>query len=426
MMDVVVIGAGSGGLVVAIGAAMAGKQVCLIDRGTWGGDCTNYGCIPSKTLIAAAHQGLTGADALRRVRETVSRVRAHEEPAALEEKGVQAIEGAARFVDDHTVEVNGQRVRGKKIVIATGSRPRIPVSVTGTEYLTNETIFDLEEVPERLAVLGGGPIGCELAMAFAQLGTQVRLIQSREQLLPKEEPEASGLIAQRMSALGVEIRFDETTVEHLHPNEQLLVASGRLPNVEGLGLEQTGVRYGKRGIPVDGYARTNRKHILAVGDVTVDARFTHVAEHRARGVLFNLVLPGPLNKRIDFKQVIPRCTFTDPEVASTGMLEEEAVARYGARKVRTYTLPLEKVDRAICEDRTDGFVKVVTKRWSSRILGATIVAPRAGEMLTELTLAMRHKISLRKLAGLIHPYPTYSLAIRQTADLWLREMISRA
>lgn len=423
-MDVIVIGAGSGGLVVAIGAVKAGKKVCLIDRGTWGGDCTNFGCIPSKTLIAAAHQGLDGAAAMARVRSTVGRVRAREEPGALQEIGLEVIEGDARFVDSRTVEVNGKQVRGKKIVIATGSRPRIPAGVDG-DYLTNETIFDLETIPEKLAVLGGGPIGCELAMAFAQLGSEVRLVQSHDRLLPREEPEASGLIAQRMGELGVEARLGTSHID-LRPGEQLLVASGRLPNVEEIGLEVAGVQFTARGIPVDRFGRTNQKHIFAVGDVTPDAPFTHIAENRARSILSCLILPPLLRRPIDFKQAIPRCTFTDPEVASVGLLEDEAVARFGSRKIKVYTLALSNVDRAICEDRADGFVKIVAKGVRGKILGATVVAPRAGEMISELTLAMRHRIPLRKLATLIHPYPTYSLAIRQTADLWLQELLHRA
>ncbi len=423
-MDIIVIGAGSGGLVVAIGAVKRGKNVCLIDRGTWGGDCTNFGCIPSKTLIAAAHQGLDGTAAMGRVRATVGRIRAHEEPGALRKIGLEVIEGEARLIDAHTVEVNGKRVHGKKIVIATGSRPRIPSTVSG-DYLTNETIFDLKAIPEKLAVLGGGPIGCELAMAFAQLGSEVRLVQSHERLLPREEPEASGLIAQKMGEIGIKVRFGSSHIDP-RPSEQVLVASGRLPNIENLGLEKAGVQVTSRGIPVDRFGRTNIKHIFAVGDVTLDAPFTHVAENRARSVLSCLILPPLLRRPIDLKQAIPRCTFTDPEVASVGLLEEEAVARYGGHKIKVYILALSSVDRAICEDRADGFVKIVAKGVRGQIVGATVVAPHAGEMISELALAMHHKIPLRKLATLIHPYPTYSLAIRQTADLWLMELLNHA
>lgn len=450
----VVIGAGAAGLVVAIGAVKAGKKVLLIEKGPYGGDCTNFGCIPSKSLIASAHvahllknakkfgidfSSLTfkANDSLTRVRRIVEEVRSHEDSLALAKVGVETITGSVQFETAHTLRVNGEEIFAKCIVIATGSSPFIP-SIKGlqdTPFLTNESIFELEEIPESMAVIGGGPIGSELSQAFQRLGSRVSLIHAHEKLLNKEEPCACTLIAKQFETEGIslylgcgveEVRYHHDRFQITLDKGQkietqaLLVSTGRRPNVSSLNLEAAGVKYSDKGIPTDMYGRTNQRHIWAVGDVIGAPFFTHWAENQARSVLTSLLLPFPFKKKIDHKQFIPRVTYSDPEVASVGLLEEEAAKKY---TIASYHIPFSSVDRAITTGRTEGFVKIITKKWSSQILGCTIVGPRAGEMLGQITTAMHAKIPLRKLAGLIHPYPTYSQAIRKAADLWFTQTI---
>ena len=442
--SIIVIGAGSGGLVIAIGAAKAGKRVLLIERGEFGGDCTNYGCIPSKTLIAAARKHLDSAGALSHAREIVERVRSHEEPAALKQLGVTTLRGEAHFKSDHVLEVVDKEgkshiVKGKKIVIATGSSPNVPPidGLKGTPYLTNETIFSLKEAPKTLAILGGGPIGCELAQTFARLGSKVHLIHRHDALLAKEEPKAQELIAKEFHKEGIELHFNTTISAVTHQNGQfnltlsqeklqsdaLLIAIGRRPNISALHLDAAHVEHTHTKIPTDRFGRTNQKHIFAIGDVRGGPFFTHLAESQARSVLTSLLLPFSFLKKLSM-QAIPRVTFTDPEVASCGLTIKEAEKLYPSASLKTYTLEFSDLDRAICEGREEGFISIVTKKWSSKILGVTIAGPRAGEMLGQVTLAMLHGIPLRKLSRLIVPYPTYNLAIRKVADMWLTSILN--
>ena len=342
--------------------------------------------------------------------------------------------GVARFTSPRTLQVGEKEVQGEHFVIATGSSPRIPVieGLKGTPYLTNETIFHLETIPKRLCIIGGGPIGCELAQAFSRLGSEVYLIHRHDHLLKKEEPEASDIIARQFKNEGIRlylahtptrIRYREIFTIDTDKNtevkaEALLVAVGRVPNIASLHLEAAGIKYSDRGIEVDRYARTTQKHIWAVGDVTGEPQFTHAAENQARTVLTSLLLP------LKFKiggQAVPRSTYTSPEVASFGLLEKEALDLYGQENIAVYKVPMTQNDRAITTGHTDGLVKIITKKLSSRILGGTIIGPRAGEMLPELFLAAKEKIPLRRLARLIHPYPTYTLAIRRAGDLWLTQ-----
>ncbi|MGE5196862.1 MAG: dihydrolipoyl dehydrogenase family protein [Anaerolineae bacterium] len=466
-MPIAVIGAGAGGLVIANGAAKAGKKVLLIENGRYGGDCTNFGCIPSKSLIASAHAAyalkeayelglkisespLDASRCLERVREIIKEIRSEEDPAALQKNGVETLTGFASFQDPHTLIVKSPdgkttQIEASHIVIATGSTPFIP-DVEGlkkTPFLTNETIFDLKAIPKRLIILGGGPIGSELAQAFLRLGSQVSLVHKHEELLNKEEKLAQTVLANQCAKEGMQL-FLGFQVESVHYEQDeftvvltkngstqkkiiradaLLVATGRRPTLQGLGLENAEVNYDEKGIHVDAYGRTNQKHIFAVGDVTGGPLFTHAAENQARSILVSLLLPSFLKKRLDRKQSVPRVTYTDPEIASVGLSEEAAKKIYKPSSLAIYVVPFTVVDRAITAGRTEGFVKVVTKKWSSRILGATIVAPRAGEMLMQLSTAMHAGIPLRKLANLIHPFPTYSLSIRKAADLWLTQTI---
>jgi pyruvate/2-oxoglutarate dehydrogenase complex dihydrolipoamide dehydrogenase (E3) component len=354
--------------------------------------------------------------------------------------GVETITGKASFLTSHCISVNNDNREvlfyGKSIVIATGSSPKIPAiaGLNETPFLTNETVFDLENIPESLCVLGGGPIGSELAQAFARLGSKVSIVQHSSQLLKKEEKEAGDVIRQCFEKEGIELFFGAYPSEIFYSENRytialprkkihsshLLVAAGRSPNVEGLGLENARVRFSKGGISVDSYGRTNQKHIWAIGDVMGQEMYTHFAENRARSVFLSLILP--IAFKLDQKQAVPRVTYTDPEVASFGMHEKEAIEAYGVQHVKALLVPFSQNDRAVTAGREEGFVKVVTEKKSSKILGATIVGPRAGEMLPELSLAAYCGIPLKKVGKLIHPYPTYNLAIRKAADLWMKEV----
>lgn len=462
---IIVIGAGAGGLVIANGAAKAGKKVMLIEKGNWGGDCTNFGCIPSKSLIAAADAahairsakdlgidaqvGQILADAsLERVRSIVAEVRSHEDLDTLKQNGVDAVEGTASFIDPHTLLITdatgqSQQVYGKQIVIATGSSAFIPPvkGLKESPYLTNETIFSLKKIPKRLAVLGGGPIGSELAQAMQRLGSSVSLI-AKDLPLMKEDPEVQTVMMECFRKEGIDVYTDCLPEEVRYSNgeftlviqekltgkkvefhaDALLVSVGRRPHISSLDLPKAGIAFSEKGIPIDRFCRTNQPHIWAIGDVTGGPLFTHYAENQARTVLTSLLLPFGLKKRLS-SQPVPRVTFTDPEVASIGLSEKEALKLYQADKIAIYTVPYSAVDRAMTANRTEGFVKIITKKWSSKILGSTIVGPHAGEMLMQISLAMHAGIPLRKLASIINPYPTYSLAIRKASDMWLTQTI---
>ena len=464
----VVIGAGSGGLVVAIGLARAKKKVILIEKGLFGGDCTNYGCIPSKTLIKssqvahflktaemygieAGNTNFNANNAMKNVQQTVEKVRAKENAESLKSQGVETICGHAKFLDPHTLEVQTQdqkqQIKADKIILACGSVPLIP-DVEGlkeSNYLTNETIFELKTIPKSLVVLGGGPIGCELAQSFARLGSKVTILHKHDRLFEKGSSKVSPLIQTTFENEGITIELnaelkrvetkanaklctftnsktnEEKTIEYEH----LLISVGRAPQVNGLDLEKAGVRYSEKGIFVDEYGRTNMSHILACGDVIGKPFFTHLAENRARGILFNLLLPFGIKRKLQILQPTPRVTFTDPEVASIGLSPEKAIQVFGEKKIATYFVPMSEVDRAICEKREEGFIEITTRRFSSQIIGATIVGPRSGEMLMQITTAMQNKIPLRKFSDLIHPYPIYNQGIRKAADQWLTKTILR-
>lgn len=463
----IVIGAGAGGLVIAKGLGQAGKKVLLVEKGPYGGNCANFGCIPSTSLIASANiahelwsSSLFGIDmrmenfnanrVFSRVRDIVQQVRDRYSPEVLQSQGVETCSGTCVFIDPHTVEVELQdgtkrKHAAKYIVIATGSYPYIPEmkGLGDVPYLTTYNVFDLKEIPTSLAIIGGGQIGCELAQAFRRLGSRVVLIEQKEYLLGTEEPEAYKAIQSSLVKEGVEIYLGHQVVHMQHNSgkiffnlrrktdekeyevsaEQLLLTTGRRPNIDHLGLAFAGVAYTSDGIAIDEYGRTTQPHIFAVGDVTGHSFYTHAAESQARTILANLLWPWPMQFKMDTLQPIPRVIYTDPEIASIGLTEEEAIEKYGARNIAIYVVPLSEADRAICESRTEGFVKFVTKRFSSKILGATIVAPIAADMLLEISCAMRYKVPLRKLSSLIHPFPTYSQIIRKAADAWLSETL---
>lgn len=464
---IVVLGAGAAGLVVAIGAAKAGKNVLLIEKGSYGGDCTNFGCVPSKALIASAnaahtvHSGkkygiefqnnIFNADAaLQRTRNIVASFVSHEDPKALKALGVNTITGTASFISPKDIlvidEVGKEKtISGDNVIIATGSHPFIPdiQGLDSVPFLTNESIFNLESIPESLVIIGAGAIGCELGQAFHRLGAKVTLVEYLDSLIFKEEPEAQEILETSFNNEGIQTFLsheavkaekvgNEVALTLRNRNDQkeqkvqtshLLVAVGRRPNLKSLHLEKANIQHSPQGISVDSYGRTSQKNIWAAGDVTGESLFTHMAENRARTILTNILLPWPLRIKLDLKQAVPRVTFTDPEVASIGLTEKEAKDSHKEKSLATYIVPFTELDRAITSNRTEGVVKIITKKWSSQILGATIVSPRAGEMIGEISVAMQASIPLRKLASVIHPYPSYSLAIRKAADQWLSKTI---
>jgi pyruvate/2-oxoglutarate dehydrogenase complex dihydrolipoamide dehydrogenase (E3) component len=455
--NLVVIGGGTAGLVTAIGAAGLGARVALVEKHLLGGDCLNYGCVPSKALLRAARAraDVGGARELgvnvppgtavdfAAVMERVRRIRAdispHDSAVRLRGLGVDVFLGSARFSGDH-VEVDGHRLRYKKAVIATGARAQAPAipGLAEAGYLTNESVFSLTARPRRLAVIGAGPIGCELAQAFARLGSEVVLIQTAGQILNREDPDAARMIHAALVGDGVRIvtgasvaevrgRADAArtlTVRHDGASEEvvadaILVGVGRAPNVEGLGLEAAGVAFDESGVTVDDRLRTTNRRIYAAGDVCSPYKFTHMADAMARIVIQNALFFGRAKMST---LTIPWCTYTDPEIAHVGLYEEEAQRR-GIR-VRTFVQELRDVDRAQLDGETEGVVKIHVREGSHRILGATIVARHAGEMISELTLAMVGGLGMKALARTIHPYPTQAEAIRKAADAWSRTRLT--
>ncbi|MDJ0853506.1 MAG: mercuric reductase [Myxococcota bacterium] len=456
--NLVVLGAGSAGLITAAVAAGVGAKVALIERHYLGGDCLNVGCVPSKGVIRASRMvaearraskelGLELAPGarpdfgaamarMRRIRAAIS-----DEDAATryrDELGVEVFIGEARFTSQDTVEVGGRTLRFKKAVIATGARAAdLPIEgLAAAGALTNETVFNLTELPPRLGVIGAGPIGCELAQAFRRLGSDVTVLHADDHVLPREDADAARIIEGRFLEEGirlvpnariekVETRGAEKIVRFQRPDgrgdelavDEILVAVGRTPNVEDMGLETVGVDHDpRRGVVVDDRLRTTNPRIFAAGDVCMDWKFTHAADAAAKIVVQNALFPGPKAKLSSL--VMPWCTYTDPEVAHVGLYEHEARER--GIPIDSYHVPLEQVNRAVADGEAEGFVKVHTKKGSDQILGATIVASHAGEMISEVTLAMVGKLGLGKVLQVIHPYPTQAEGIKRAAGLWRR------
>ncbi len=455
--NLVVIGAGTAGLVSAAGAAGLGAKVALIERHLMGGDCLNYGCVPSKALIRSARAAAEVAQAeafgvkvsaetpvdfgavMTRMRRLRAAISPHDAAERLRALGVDVYLGPARFVGPASVEAAGQRLEFARAVIATGARaadPEIP-GLAAADFLTNETVFSLTELPARLLVIGGGPIGCELAQAFRRFGSAVALVSRGPRLLPRDDPDAADLIRQRFEREGIRLYLGAKVLraEPSGPVKRLvceqggksfvlegdavLVGVGRRPNVEGLGLEAAGVVYDAKGVKVDDYLRTSNRRIYAAGDICSPFQFTHAADAMARFVIQNALFFG--RKRAG-SLVIPWCTYTDPEVAHVGLTEADA--RRQGIAVDTFTAPLADNDRAVLDGETDGFARVHVRHGTGRIVGATVVAAHAGEMLGELTLAMTRGISLSALAGTIHCYPTQAEAIKRLGDLYQRARLT--
>jgi len=447
--DLAVIGGGAGGLAAARAGGRHGLRTVLVSDGALGGDCTFTGCVPSKTLIEAAAEGLPFPEAAARMRAVVSQVAATEDAGVLRREGVEVVEGWARFSGPRALSVDGQSIRAKVVVVATGSRPAVP-PITGLDavpFLTNETVFDLVELPASIAILGGGAIGCELAQAFRRFGSDVQVVEGEDRLLPREEPEASAVLAGVFAAEGIGVhlgasvarveqavsgggirleRSDGSSIDA----ETLLVAVGRRPATAGLDAEAGGIELDERGfIGTDRFLATSATGVYAVGDVTGRLLFTHAADEMGRLAVRNASARlGRLGRQAFDTSSIPWVTFCDPEIARVGLTEAQAAETGG----KVAFVPMSEVDRAIAAGRTEGFVKLIAGprpllrgTGGGRLLGATIVAPRAGEMVHEVALAIRTAMFTGRLAQTVHAYPTWSTSLRQAAAQFFMETNGR-
>jgi pyruvate/2-oxoglutarate dehydrogenase complex dihydrolipoamide dehydrogenase (E3) component len=464
--NLVVIGAGTAGLVTAAGAAGLGAKVALVERHLMGGDCLNVGCVPSKGIIAAAraaHAARSGGadfginvdpdgveidfpavmERMRRLRAGISK---HDSAQRFSDLGIDVFIGQATFLDSQTVAVGDQRLTYKKAVICSGARadaPPIP-GLNEIDYLTNETLFNLTELPKRLGIIGAGPIGCEMAQAFARLGSEVLLVEATHGILPREDAEASEIVREALAADGVQLlccgkqlnlaktpsgQGARLTVEshgqcYDEQVDQLLVSVGRTPNIEGLELEKVGVEYEKWGVKVNDHLQTTNPRIYAAGDICMQWKFTHAADFAARIVIQNALFSiGPLGKKKLSSLTMPWCTYTNPEIAHVGLYEKETEDL--GIKTTTFTQSMAEVDRAILDGQAEGFVKILVREGSGKILGATIVAENAGDMISEITTAMNAKMGLGSLAGVIHPYPTQAEAIRKAGDQYNKTRLTK-
>jgi pyruvate/2-oxoglutarate dehydrogenase complex dihydrolipoamide dehydrogenase (E3) component len=458
LYDLVVIGAGTAGLTAAGMAAGLGAKVALVESGLLGGNCLNTGCVPSKAVIRtsrlvaemrnAAKYGAQApvdiqvdfAAVMRRMRDIRARISRGDSARRLSAQGVSVFFGQGRFSAVDALTVAGANLRFRKALVATGARPRIPQipGLAEAGYLTNESAFDVTELPRRLLVVGGGPLGCEMAQAFCRFGAQTTIVQHWPLFLPKEERDAAQLLANALARDGLEVRLNtrvvnirveggnkiaelisddyESTVEV----DAILTGAGRVPNVEGLDLETAGVEYdSQRGVHVDDFLQTSNPRIYAAGDVCLEHKFSDTADASARIVVNNALLDG--SERLS-GWTIPWCTYTDPEIAHVGLYVRQARER--GIPVHTFTVPMHDVDRAIADDEEVGFVKIHVRDGSDEILGATIVARHAGEMISEITLAIVAGIGLGTLSRVIHAYPTQAEAIRKAADAYIRSLPS--
>lgn len=436
--DLAIIGAGASGLIAVDFALQLGARTALIDKGPIGGDCTWTGCVPSKSLIKAAtvanHVRVASRYGIEcsapqvdlnkvraYLRGTIEQIYEPTKPENLEKKGMDVLIGAASFVDPHTLRVADKTIRARKFLINTGAEPELPPieGLSSVPFLTYQQIFDNDRLPEHLVIIGGGPIGCEIAQAYRRLGARVTIVA--EHLMPHEDSEVSALMERvfakegivRMAAraesvsgtagsIVVHTAIGDTT------GDLLLIATGRAPLVRNLGLDAAGVRYSERGIEVDKYLRTSARHIFGAGDVIGGPQYSHLAGWQGFQAVRNALLPG---KSRGMNESLSRITFTSPEVAQVGLTEREARKLHPATDLQVMTFDIAKVDRAVNEDDRAGLLKIVALR-SGRILGAVIVGERAGETITELAVAIHHRLKLADLASTIHPYPTYSSGVQ--------------
>jgi pyruvate/2-oxoglutarate dehydrogenase complex dihydrolipoamide dehydrogenase (E3) component len=472
--DLTIIGGGSAGLVLAVASAKLGKKTALVEKHRLGGDCLWTGCVPSKAFLKSAHiahhmkaaekYGITvkGVEVdfervmqhVRSAQETIERE--HDNPERFRDMGVEVIFGSGRFDSPKSFIVEDLKKRqtttlkSKKFVISTGSRPAAPPipGIESIRHLNSDNIWELNRLPRKLLVAGAGPIGVELGQAFHRLGAEIVIVQRSDRILPREETVVSDRMLEYLRAEGITIFRSTNLIEvtNLTPNrvgngnrlaptlgnyrvvldmrgekreltvDQILIATGRKPNVEGLGLESIGVRIGKSGIEVNAKLQTAVKNIYAAGDVVGHYLFTHVAAFQAHQIIRNIFFPG--SNSIDYS-VVPWTTFCDPEVARCGLTEADARRTHG--DVDVFTVDFRNVDRAIAEGETEGLIKIVATKWTGKILGVHLIGARAGEILHEFVLAMKVGIPMRKLASLIHVYPTFSSIVWQVAGKWLAE-----
>jgi pyruvate/2-oxoglutarate dehydrogenase complex dihydrolipoamide dehydrogenase (E3) component len=454
--NLVVIGAGTAGLVTAAGAAGLGARVALIERGLMGGDCLNVGCVPSKGVISAARVAATVkharafgvevpdgvninfAAAMERMRMLRARISPTDSAARFRDLGIDVFLGSGRFVDSSTIDVDGTRVSFRRAVIATGARAAAPpiAGLDGVEYLTNESVFSLTTLPRRFGVIGAGPIGCEMAQSFARLGSEVFLVEAEHGILPREDRDAAAIVRHSIERDGVtllccgrklEVKNGggiRLTVEshgrgYDEPLDQLLVAVGRAPNVENMNLEAVGVDYDRKGVNVSDRLQTTNPRIYAAGDICSPYQFTHAADFMARIVIQNALFKG--RKKASALKM-PWCTYTSPEIAHVGLYEKEAADR--GLSLDTYVQPFSEVDRAILDGDSNGIAKVHTRKGTDQIVGATIVARNAGDLISEITLAMTHGLGLSQIGSTIHPYPTQAEALRRLGDQYNRTRLT--
>ena len=462
--NLVVIGAGTGGLITALIASSLGARVALVERHLMGGDCLNVGCVPSKAVIRGAqilHEAREAARfgmptkpedlgdfgaVMERMREV--RARISDEDSAerySKEFGVDIYLGDARFVGDGKIAVGADALEYRKAVIATGARAMAPPieGLAETGYLDNETVFELTERPRRLAVIGAGPIGCELAQAFRRLGSEVHVLERMDQILTREDPDAARIVQDAMTREGVEMIFqceiqridrrgNEKVVQLSCPKkgsrelvvDEILVGAGRAPNVEGMGLETVGVEYdGREGIRVDDTLRTTSPRIWAVGDVCMKWKFTHAADAAAKIVVQNaLFAVGPFGRKKLSDLIMPWCTYTEPEIAHVGMYAHDA--RAAGLEIDTYQVSIAEANRAVTDGQEEGLVKVHVKKGSDEIVGATVVAAHAGDLVTQFTIAIQHGIGLGAFTNVIYPYPTQAEAIKRAAGAYTRTRLT--
>jgi len=456
--NLAVIGSGTAGLVSAAGAAGLGAKVALIERHMMGGDCLNVGCVPSKAVIGAARASAAVRDAatfganipngvtfdftkaMERMRRLRASIAPNDSVQRFSEMGIDVFLGNGRFIDTDKIEVDGQCLTFKKAIIATGARAAAPPieGLNDVDYLTNESVFSLTELPKRLAVIGAGPIGCELAQSFARFGSEVILVEAMHGILPKEDNDASGIVLESMRKDGVKLlccgkelkiaKADGGSIRlfveshgkrYCEIVDKLLIAVGRAPNIENLGLENAGVSFNRKGIEVNDRLQTSNPNVYAAGDICSPFQFTHAADFMARIVIRNALFFGRAKASA---LTIPWCTYTEPEIAHVGLYEKQAQEQGMA--IDTFTRKFNDVDRPILEERTNGLVRIHVRRGTDKIIGATIVAVNAGDMISEITLALTHNLGLKHVANTIHPYPTQAEAIRQIGDTYNRTRLT--
>jgi len=452
--DITVIGGGAAGLVVASGSAQLGASVALIEKERLGGDCLWYGCVPSKALIKSAKMvhllrrakdyGIDDIDikfdfknVMDKVRSLRAKIGEHDDPERFKGMGINVITGDPKFLSNEELEVNGETIRSKKFVIATGSSAFVPPieGLSDTGYITNVEVFELNELPKSLTVIGGGPIGIELAQALSRLGSDVTIVEMLDRILIKEDKDISDELRERLEDEGISILTGTKVVKaRMHKgkkavsvqqgdkefeilSDEILVAIGRVPNVDGLDLTAAGVEYDRRGIKVNKSLQTTAKHIWACGDVAGPYQFTHMAEYQAGIVIRNALfhLPSHVNY-----SAVPWTTYTDPEVATVGLTEDAAIEQ--DIKHKAFKFEFGELDRAIIEQETHGFVKVICSP-SGKLLGATIIGHNAGELIGEYVLALTNGLGLGKISGTIHAYPTMIQIVKRASDKYFSEKL---